>query len=348
MRRRVTPSNRPARSPRRVSMPRTWAGRSSTPVGRLHAFASAFSRAIVNDLNKAGRWVIPERSAPLSPPPPAARFRRRRRRTSTPKLPPFPPLPICSRMCSPLCGRHAPPTCSSICGRALAVTPTRPLSLSTSLYGVQGMLAAEEGYQVRRYSPLYRANYQSPSAERAAEINRFLGNGGYDFSDEEAWERRRRTGFTPSERKRRVAELQHHVSLAPSFARVFDRGRRLPVWSPRRMTVLTSAQTYSAGFDIAAMLVKHGAEVIGVPSAQAGNCFIDSLHYTLDHSGLHGYISFKWSRRFPNDPERGNLLRPDVELTYDYLARLGFDPNASVRLALEFLGYSHAVSASRD
>jgi hypothetical protein len=32
---------------------------------------------------------------------------------------------------------------------------------------------------------------------------------------------------------------------------------------------------------------------------------------------------------------RGELLRPDVELTYEKLASMGFDPEAAVALALE-------------
>ncbi|MBW2735038.1 MAG: hypothetical protein JRH20_21870 [Deltaproteobacteria bacterium] len=33
--------------------------------------------------------------------------------------------------------------------------------------------------------------------------------------------------------------------------------------------------------DLAVMLYRRGAEVVGVASSQAGNCFIDSLGYTL-------------------------------------------------------------------
>jgi hypothetical protein len=83
------------------------------------------------------------------------------------------------------------------------------------------------------------------------------------------------------------------------------------------------------------MLVKRGASLVGVPSSQAGNCFIDGLFYTLERSQLTGIISYKWSRLFPDEPERGRLLRPHRELTYDYLASVGFDRNASIALALE-------------
>ncbi|HEV8190409.1 MAG TPA: hypothetical protein VGP82_02845 [Ktedonobacterales bacterium] len=40
---------------------------------------------------------------------------------------------------------------------------------------------------------------------------------------------------------------------------------------------------------------------------------------------------------FPDDPERGTVLRPTHELTYDYLAEHNVDPHASVTLALEHL-----------
>lgn len=109
-----------------------------------------------------------------------------------------------------------------------------------------------------------------------------------------------------------------------------------PVWTPR-VVVLTSAWTYSAGFDVVKLLLHNGATVIGVPSAQAGNCFIDVLRFRLEHSGLAGWVSFKWSQAFPGDAERGRVLRPSRELTYADLAARDFDPHASVALALDYL-----------
>lgn len=108
------------------------------------------------------------------------------------------------------------------------------------------------------------------------------------------------------------------------------------MWTPE-VLVLTSADTFSAGFDLVVVLWRRGARIVGVPSAQAGNCFIDILGYTLKHSGLWGNISFKRSLYFPDDPERGKLLRPTHELTYEYLSSQGFDPHATINLALEHL-----------
>ena len=77
--------------------------------------------------------------------------------------------------------------------------------------------------------------------------------------------------------------------------------------------------------------------MVGVPSAQAGNCFIDVLRFRLEHSGLAGWISFKWSQAFPGDAERGRVLRPGRELTYAELAARDFDPHATVAVALDYL-----------
>lgn len=104
------------------------------------------------------------------------------------------------------------------------------------------------------------------------------------------------------------------------------------MWTPR-VVVVSSARTYSAAFDVVAMLHAHGAELVGVPSAQAGNCFIDSLSFELKNSHIRGHLGFKRSLSFPHEPGKGRLLRPDMELTYDTLSRMSFDPHAALRLA---------------
>jgi hypothetical protein len=202
------------------------------------------------------------------------------------------------------------------------------------LYGIEAALSSDPGYQVKRYSPLYLANRLTTTRE---ELEPFLRNGGYDFSEEESWQRVQRDGLTAEERERRGSEMAQYVAMSPTFERVYEKRQDEALWTPQ-VSALTAASTYSAGFDVVAALTQHGADVVGVPSAQAGNCFIDVLPYTLTHSGVQGIISYKWSRMFPNDSARGNVLRPTHELTYAYLAAHHFDPHASVTLALERLG----------
>lgn len=208
--------------------------------------------------------------------------------------------------------------------------------LSYFLEGGEAAVDPDLGYQVLRYSPLYLTNYLSLPEERRMAIEAAMGNGGYDFAEEREWHRRRRDGLSGDERARVIADAEAQIAAAPSFERAYQRREGEAMWSPR-IVVLTSARTYSAGFDVAAMLVKRSARLVGVPSSQAGNCFIDGLFFTLENSGLTGVISHKWSRLFPDEPERGTVLRPDIELTYDYLRSTGFDPNAAVLLALDDL-----------
>jgi hypothetical protein len=207
------------------------------------------------------------------------------------------------------------------------------------LYGREGVIASDPGYQIPRHSPLYFVNYTGTSgAEQAARLR----NGGYDFAEEKQWQLWRRDGLTPKELDRRRAEFAEAVEQSPTFSHAVTASYLGVTW-PLQVVVVTAARTYSAGFDVAAQLVKHGARVVGVASGQAGNCFIDTLRYQLPHSQLDVSISFKRSLLFPEDAERGALLTPDDELTYDRLAASHFDPHASVRLALE-----HATSGSAE
>jgi hypothetical protein len=211
------------------------------------------------------------------------------------------------------------------------------------LYGREGVITADPGYQIPRYSPLYFANYAgTPEADQAARLR----NGGYDFTDEEQWRRWRRDGLTADELDRRRAEFAEAVEQTPTFARAVSSSYPGVTWS-LRVVVVTAARTYSAGFDVVAQLVKHGARVVGVASGQAGNCFIDTLRYQLPHSELDVSISFKRSLLFPEDAERGALLTAEEELTYGRLAASNFDPHASVRLALEYLATSSAEPEPR-
>ncbi len=211
------------------------------------------------------------------------------------------------------------------------------------LYGREGVIAADPGYQIPRSSPLYFANYAgTPEAEQAARLR----NGGYDFAEEEQWRRWRRDGLTPEELDQRRAEFAEGVEQSPTFARAVTSSYSGVTW-PLQVVVVTAARTYSAGFDVAAQLVKHGARVVGVASGQAGNCFIDTLNYQLPHSQLDVSISFKRSLLFPEDAERGAVLTPEKELTYDRLAAANFDPHTSVRLALEHVAAGSAEPAPR-
>lgn len=215
------------------------------------------------------------------------------------------------------------------------------------LYPMDSLLGTETGYQVPRYSALYFQSHEGDSLEKVrASSGVALETGDLDFSEERAWRERRERGLTPEQRERLRKDFLDTVAMVPTFEQVVREGGFNAAWSPR-VVVLTSGRTYSAGFDLVALLRAHGARVVGVPPAQAGNCFIDTAPYRLERSGLTGSISFKYSLLYPEDPVNGELLRPDRELRYQELAAMGFDPHAAVLLALEELRAASTPSPAR-
>ncbi|NMP23106.1 hypothetical protein [Sulfobacillus harzensis] len=193
--------------------------------------------------------------------------------------------------------------------------------LGWALFGPEALRAVDGGYQIPRYSPLYAQNYgQVPEGD--------WGPGGYDFSAERAWRVRHVYGMREQPAGK---ETDEWLTQIPTFQKA---AQDLPGWRPR-VVVVTSARTYSAGFDILLTLKGLGAHHVGVPSAQAPNCFIDILRFTLPHSELAGTVSFKRSMALPQLDPQVRHLEPDVALTYDELRAYQFDPAAGVRFALD-------------
>lgn len=182
------------------------------------------------------------------------------------------------------------------------------------LYGIEATRTLDAGCEIPRYSALYRENHEGSAAAD-----------GYDFSQEVAW----RAG-----RLDRREELQAYIATSPTFAAEIATGTWAAARSPR-VIVLTSAFTYSSAYQTALFLRRLGAKLVGVPSGQAGNVYGDTLGYRLSRSGLHGDISYKRILWFPDGGAAARVLRPDREVTYADLVAMGFDPNASLRLALE-------------
>ncbi len=202
------------------------------------------------------------------------------------------------------------------------------------LYPLDSILAADTGYQVKRYSALYFESHKADLLEKVrARISPRFELGDFDFTEEAEWEHSRATPRTAAEKEHQKEHYIEEMQRLPTFGNVVKTGQWNATWTPR-VVVLTSARTYSAGFDAVIQLRVHGASVAGVPSSQAANCFIDHMGFELTHSQVRGGMSFKWSVRMPDDPVGGTLLHPDRELTYAKFRELGFDPNATVILAM--------------
>lgn len=191
--------------------------------------------------------------------------------------------------------------------------------LGWTLYGEVALSARDEGYQIRRYSALYQENYGEFPKQT-------LAPGGYDFREEEAWIKKH-----GGEEYGTPKNSREWMKPVPTFQEGCGR-----LAQPRpQVIVVTSARTYSAGFDVVLTLTGLGAIQVGVPSGQAPNCFIDILRFMLFHSQLQGVVSFKKSVALPQLGPDVRTLAPLHELTYENLRSYNFDPAAGILLALE-------------
>jgi hypothetical protein len=199
------------------------------------------------------------------------------------------------------------------------------------LFGQETMISYDEGFQISRYSELYFQVYANESLE---EVNRGralpLEVGDYDFSGQQARNKR----IDPQALHSAANEL---AGTTRTFREIFNQGTYENLYRPPHIVVLSSAWTYSSGFTMLAALEGLGATVVGTPSAHAGNNFGDSLLFRLPNTALRGAVSFKQNVTFPDDPDKGRCLTPDVLLTHEKWSSLDFDPNAEVLLALEYL-----------
>ena len=214
--------------------------------------------------------------------------------------------------------------------------------LAYFLYSLDTITAANRnlGYQVPRYSALHFKYREAESIDEVrARISSSFQIGDYDFTQERRWRARGGKPTSPDTFGPIFKSYMPVAQLSPTFAKLISERRWNATWTPR-VIVVTSATTFSAGFDAVLRLRSLGASVVGVPPGQAANCFIAALPFELGNTRIRGQVSSKYSVMFPTDAKNGTLLQPDRELTYNLYAAMNFDPNASLRLAMEWAAMS--------
>ncbi len=109
------------------------------------------------------------------------------------------------------------------------------------------------------------------------------------------------------------------------------------IYTPDRVFVLTDPGTFSAAFHYAFYLWKMGATIVGIPSAQAPNTFMENTFFTLPYTGLEGSISNAAQVFLPADDPRAKIFWPDIMLTGDDYRRYGFDRHAELLYLMDYL-----------
>jgi len=135
----------------------------------------------------------------------------------------------------------------------------------------------------------------------------------------------------------RMSRDEYAAELEPFACGLADLVRSLegtPVYDPE-VLVLVDPSTFSAAYHFAYRVWHLGAKIVGVPSAQAGNAFVDVTPFELPHSKLSGSIARTEQVLFPGD--EGRVLEPDFPMTWRDFAEYEFDEHAEVRFALDLI-----------
>jgi Peptidase family S41 len=110
-----------------------------------------------------------------------------------------------------------------------------------------------------------------------------------------------------------------------------------PLYTPKKILVLTNPTTFSSGFIAAVDLQNLGAKLVGVPSAQSTNATMEIINYTLPYSKFTGYTSSKYLNYFPNLPKEQNVLKLGYHMNWNDFKKYNFSIDAEIQFAKEIL-----------
>lgn len=175
-------------------------------------------------------------------------------------------------------------------------------------------------------SQLYLEKYHS-SVEEERKKNAGFELGDYEFTSGDE------PGTAEEKRNKKFAEWNER---GIPWAHPLGESRGKPLYRPAKVIVLCSPGTFSAAFQAMFALHQMGAIVVGVPSAQSPNAFMEGTPFVLPESGIQGLISNGTQMYLPKDP-RANVFHLDFETTYSIVAKYGAGPDADLRYALDLL-----------
>lgn len=107
-----------------------------------------------------------------------------------------------------------------------------------------------------------------------------------------------------------------------------------PVYSSKKVFVVTDGQTFSAAFHTAYYLWLLGAQIAGTASSQASNTFMEVTEFTLPYTGLFGSISNSLQLFLPPEHPSAKQLEPDLKLNWENIQKYGCDPDAEILMIL--------------
>ena len=114
-----------------------------------------------------------------------------------------------------------------------------------------------------------------------------------------------------------------------------------PVYRPKHIYVVTNQSTFCAAFHYAFMLWRMGATVVGVPSSQAPNTFMETTEFVLPNTGIPCSVSNSIQRFMPDDDPRAHVFWPDWMPSYNDYEHYNFDTQSDLLYVLDHLDYAN-------
>lgn len=108
-----------------------------------------------------------------------------------------------------------------------------------------------------------------------------------------------------------------------------------PIYRPEHIYVVTNASTFSAAFHYTFMLWKMGATIVGIPSGQAPNTFMEVTQFNLPNSGLDCSVSNAIQQFLPVDDPCAKTLWPTVMPSYEDYRDHNFNLDTEIMMILE-------------
>ena len=192
----------------------------------------------------------------------------------------------------------------------------------------------------RIISPLYMQKLQTNLQDFNQAYGTDYAYGDYTFSTDEA--------DTTNIEQRRTDFIENCMSSVPEELRK-QQGKAL--YTPEHIYVITNERTFSAAFHYTFYLWKMGATLVGIPSGQAPNTYMEQTLFRLPYTGMQGSISNSIQICFPGKDRCAHTLYPDLIPTYQDYQRYNFDVQTEILYLLDKIKsapHSHTNPAEKN
>ena len=201
-----------------------------------------------------------------------------------------------------------------------------PIVLPT-LYQLFGDSVLQTDIDIKFYriiSPLYMQKLQTTLQDFNQAHGTNYAYGDYTFSTDEP--------DTTNLEQRRTDFIKSCMSSVPEE---LEEQQGKPIYTPEHIYVITNEHTFSAAFHYTFYLWKMGATLVGIPSGQAPNTYMEQTLFRLPYTGIQGSISNSMQICLSSKDRRAQTLYPDLMPTYQDYQKYNFDIQTEVLYLLD-------------